>query len=225
MKRINRFIEKHRFKLLLIFTLSFLIFPAYIPNGRFLRMVTLLTITFVFFQCIFIVANRRRQWRWIYLIFFALVFLSWFQPLLKDNHYLELLRVVLVFFIFVLTIISMLHYIIKAEKVTSDVLIVSVVIYLLIGIFGGTLAMFLNAVYPGSYQFAHEDVHVSMVTMVYYAFITMTTVGYGDITPTMAETQTFGYLLALIGQFYIAMLVAFIMGKFLAHQETSPGKE
>jgi len=59
-----------------------------------------------------------------------------------------------------------------------------------------------------------------IVNFVYYTFITMSTVGYGDITPRIPETQTLAYFLSVSGQLYVAIIIAFLVGKLLMH----PGK-
>jgi voltage-gated potassium channel len=221
MKKIRQFIEKHRFKLLLILTLTFLIFPAFFKPGFLLTLITLLTITFVFLQCLFIVTNRQKKYNWMFVLFFLVVFLTWSEIFFGINNYVSSIRTLLYFIFFISTILSLIKYIIKAERVTGDVLTVSVVSYLFIGILGGTISLFLYNYYPDAFNFAYPKEVVTLMEMTYFAFITMTTVGYGDITPARTETQTFAYLLAVTGQLYIAMLIGFIMGKFLVHQESS----
>lgn len=49
----------------------------------------------------------------------------------------------------------------------------------------------------------------------YYSFITMSTVGYGDIIPRIPETQTLAYVISITGQLYVAIIIAFLFGKFL----------
>jgi hypothetical protein len=48
--------------------------------------------------------------------------------------------------------------------------------------------------------------------LIYYRFVTLTTVGYGDITPVSPPARTLTWLEAMMGQFYIAVLVAFLVG-------------
>ena len=45
-------------------------------------------------------------------------------------------------------------------------------------------------------------------SMIYYSFVTMTTLGYGDITPKIQVAATLAYVQALIGQLYVAILIA-----------------
>ena len=44
----------------------------------------------------------------------------------------------------------------------------------------------------------------------------MTTLGYGDLTPVRPLAQTAAYLEAIVGQFYVAVLVAWLVGKYLS---------
>jgi hypothetical protein len=195
--------------------------PAFLPQGPVLKLITLLSITFVFLQCLFIVTNRQKKYNWMFILFFLLMFLTAWDIFFQLHPILNFFRILFYFIFFISTIVSLVRYIIKAERVTGNVLTVSVVIYLLMGILGGSTAMFLFALYPDAFNFANPADQVNLLKMTYFAFITMSTVGYGDITPARTETQTFAYLTALIGQFYMAMLIAFIMGKFLSHQESS----
>jgi voltage-gated potassium channel len=221
MKKIKNFVEKHRFKLLLILTLFFLVVPAFVQQGPLFKFIIFLTITSVFLQSLFIVTNRQKKYNWMFIIFFMLIFLTGLDIFFEINIYINFFRVLLYFIFFFSTILSLVRYIIKADKVTGDVLTVSVAIYLLIGVLAGSAAMFLYGVFPDAYHFAYPEEKVTLLQMTYFAFITMTTVGYGDITPARTETQTFAYLLAVTGQLYVAMLIGFIMGKFLVHQESS----
>jgi uncharacterized membrane protein len=53
----------------------------------------------------------------------------------------------------------------------------------------------------------------------YMAFITLTTVGYGDVTATSHLTRSVAILIGLAGQLYMTILIAMLVGKFLASQE------
>ncbi|MBW2372194.1 MAG: two pore domain potassium channel family protein, partial [Deltaproteobacteria bacterium] len=47
-----------------------------------------------------------------------------------------------------------------------------------------------------------------------YSFVTLTTLGYGDITPVHPLARTFSYLEAVVGQLFLAVLVATLVGRF-----------
>jgi voltage-gated potassium channel len=90
--------------------------------------------------------------------------------------------------------------------------------YLLLGMAWGVLYSMLDTAWPGSFEVGdrlaaqvqadHSRIHV----FTYYSFITLTTVGYGDVTPLSAPARTCAWLEALTGQFYLAVLVAGLVG-------------
>ena len=65
------------------------------------------------------------------------------------------------------------------------------------------------------------------MTSFYFTVTTITTVGYGDMSPVTTEAQTFATLEAIIGQVYLTILVARLVGMYLVNQSvdnTSSGK-
>jgi hypothetical protein len=59
----------------------------------------------------------------------------------------------------------------------------------------------------------------------YYSFTTLTTVGYGDVTPLSTAARTCAWLEALTGQFYLAVLVAGLVGALLSGKSESGDAE
>jgi hypothetical protein len=53
----------------------------------------------------------------------------------------------------------------------------------------------------------------------YFSFVTMTTLGYGDILPVSAIARGLAYLQAVAGQFYIAVLVAGLVGAYIGERQ------
>jgi voltage-gated potassium channel len=86
---------------------------------------------------------------------------------------------------------------------------------LLSGIIGASLSMICYRIYPDAYNFPVYIERPDFVNFLYYSFITMSTVGYGDITPRIQETQTLAYIISVAGQLYVAIIIAFLIGKFL----------
>jgi hypothetical protein len=99
--------------------------------------------------------------------------------------------------------------------------------YLLLGMAWGVLYSMLDALWPGSFaigerlaaQVQAEESHIYVFT--YYSFITLATVGYGDVTPVSPAARTFAWLEAITGQFYVAVLVAGLVGALLSKKQES----
>jgi voltage-gated potassium channel len=53
--------------------------------------------------------------------------------------------------------------------------------------------------------------------MVYFSLVTLATLGYGDILPSSPFTQMLAVLEAVIGQLFMTVLVAWLVGMFISH--------
>ncbi len=59
-----------------------------------------------------------------------------------------------------------------------------------------------------------------LVGYVYFSFVTLSTLGYGDITPGNLLTGTFTYIEAILGQLYLAIMMARLVGLYIANRQT-----
>ena len=93
----------------------------------------------------------------------------------------------------------------------------AICVYLLIGLCWALMYSALEHVQDDSFQIAHRTMTVSLkdgreVTsysqMVYFSFVTMTSLGYGDMTPRTPAAQTLTWMQAVLGQLYLTVLIA-----------------
>ncbi len=107
---------------------------------------------------------------------------------------------------------------ILVKLVTGDVIFGAVCGYLLLGIIWSLLYSAVETASPGSFDLPARggaDVVAGRPdggVFNYYSFITLATVGYGDVTPATPLTRTLAWLEAITGQFYLAILVAGLIG-------------
>ena len=112
----------------------------------------------------------------------------------------------ILFFLFV--IINLLRFVLNAPSVDTEVLCASISAYLLLG-FTWALAYWLVAeLVPNAFAFSNGDKSLKGFNGVYYSFITMCSVGYGDITPVAKVARMLAAAEAVTGSLYIAVLVA-----------------
>ena len=119
----------------------------------------------------------------------------------------------MLFFIF--TVIVILNYLFKEKEITADVIIGSICAYLLIGMVWAFVYAILENLQPGSFQIP-EELGADLSYFTYYSFVTITTLGYGDITPLTASARSLSLLEAIMGQLYIAVLIARLVGIHIA---------
>jgi voltage-gated potassium channel len=117
----------------------------------------------------------------------------------------------------------------RRQALSLDAVFGTVCGYLLLGMAWGVLYSMLDTVWPESFQIGDRlaaqvqagDSRIHLFT--YFSFITLMTVGYGDITPLSASARTCAWMEALTGQFYLAVLVAGLVGAFLS-KKPDPGE-
>jgi len=98
----------------------------------------------------------------------------------------------------------------------------SICIYLLLVICWAITYEFLQLLTPGSFNGLDQAIQGSQFDeFVYFSLVTITTLGYGDITPGNLVAGFFAGMEALVGVFYIAILVASLVGDFMAHREVA----
>lgn len=106
------------------------------------------------------------------------------------------------------------------KEVTADTIRGGIAVYLLVGIFWALLYGMLLLFNPQSFSLKPP---VEFIELVYFSFTTLTTLGYGDISPITGVARNLAVMEALFGQLYIAILVARIVGLSLMRQ--SPDDE
>ncbi|MGH7849144.1 MAG: ion channel, partial [Thermodesulfobacteriota bacterium] len=100
----------------------------------------------------------------------------------------------------------------KSREVTSEILFASVCVYLLIGLTWATLYIFIDYVYPNSFIDTSDQIAINAPRFLFFSYITLTTTGYGTLTPTSDPARSLAMLEAIIGQLYLAILVARLVG-------------
>lgn len=125
-------------------------------------------------------------------------------------------------------IFGLLRSIFSARHVSADVLIAGVTIYLLLGTIYVPIYTQLEVAFPGSFAMntAMSDVGYASLLwtrFLYFSYMTLTTLGYGDITPLTGVTQALAVSEAIIGVLYIAVLMARLVGVYSADiQQSEP---
>ena len=114
-----------------------------------------------------------------------------------------------------------LQDVLRAEKVTGQKVCGAICVYLIFGLIWADLYTWLAAVDPAAFSGAvSEDVPFS--EMLYFSFVTLTTLGYGDFSPAGDVGRTLAVVEALLGQLYLVTVIAVLVGS-LGRTALRPG--
>ena len=104
-------------------------------------------------------------------------------------------------------VVLILVQVFRAGPITAHRIEGAVAVYLLFGLLWGCAYRFVWLAVPGSFVMATGSASDPMV-LYYFSFVTLTTVGYGDILPVAPVARALATLEALVGQLYPAILIA-----------------
>ncbi len=160
--------------------------------------------------------SRLRPFLWIaWGLSVAASILTWL-PFPVDAHSIEF------FFFGVLLsgcVYGILRYVFRSTRVTVDSIFGAIAAYLLIAAIFGILDMLLLHRDPASFRIPDADPSkpgVLRSDLLYFSLVTLVTLGYGDIVPVTPLARMVAAFEGVVGQFYVAAVVAMLVGRFIA---------
>lgn len=167
--------------------------------------------------------SRKKKLMWIAVALLVLAVsifgASFFQRNPDENLSLRLL----IYFIFYAMITyEIINQVWQADHVDNTVIIGVMSGYISLGLISFFLFMAVEIHHPGSFRGAlldNSDFQMRADGIMYYAYITLMTIGYGEIIPASTIAQKAAVLTGLIGQFYLVIITAIVVGKYLKHSD------
>ena len=120
-----------------------------------------------------------------------------------------------------IAIVFTLRQVVFGTEMTFNRLVGAVCVYLLLGTIWAFTYSLVDALSPGSFTgISPQEGRGWDSDWLYFSFVTMTTLGYGDISPVSASARVLAYMQAVFGQFYVAILVAGLVSGYISTRQT-----
>jgi hypothetical protein len=114
-----------------------------------------------------------------------------------------------------------LRSLIRARAVTSNEILGTLSLYLMIGLIWAFVYILLEYLVPGSFGSSSQVFYSERTSpFVYFSFVTQASLGYGDITPQLPLASRMVVLQAVMGQFYVAVVVAYLIAVFISQRNS-----
>jgi hypothetical protein len=211
----HRVLERFRFRRfstvqLLIALAVLLICAPFVEELEGGRLILSVLFSLVLLAAVFAVADRKR------ILAIALVlavpaitarWVSYFRPDVIPPAVFLVCALLLLAFV----IGHLLQFVLRAPVVNVEVLCASIAAYLMLGLTWTVAYWLVDQVTPGGAFSFNTDRSVQSMNGfngIYFSFITLSTVGYGDITPVSRAARWLAALEAMTGLLYIAVLIA-----------------
>ena len=190
-----------------------LILSAILEGHKYGYLVINIASTIVFILGIYAAGRNKRN-----VIILIILGLPWFLSEWIFTKSPETIFASVLFFLFITGTIT--DHILHFEKVSTDTLYEAVCVFLLLGLLWTSIYGFLEYVSPGIIFVNNNTEAVNFLTtneIIYYSYATLTTLGYGDITALTSEGRIISVLEAIVGQLFIAFLVARLVAIYTAN--------
>jgi hypothetical protein len=215
--------RENRFLFLFIAVLCYLLaFPFLQPFVHF-RLVLSLTLTFVLISAVYAVSGHKRTTIIASVLAVIWGLLQWASNIVQ-GPVLEVADSSIAILFLGYIIYKALIFFGQSKKVDFNIVSASVVVYLLMALLWAETYTLIEIASPGSFNFAVTINDAGGSRFTYFSFVTITTLGYGDIIPASNMARVAAMVEAFVGQVYLVVLVARMVGMHLAQSLNTPEK-
>jgi voltage-gated potassium channel len=182
-----------------------------IENNRTLELLEFSSIILLFISLLSL--NTERKWGKFFLAIIGFMLIVVIFRSVTGIHYFEYsyLGFLLIFYIAAAWIVG--ENVLLTGEVDLNIVTGSVALYLLIGLIWSILYAILLEFSPNAFNGIEAGPwYDNMSVTTYFSFVTLTTLGYGDISPVKPLSEVLVILEAVVGMFYMAVIVASLIG-------------
>ncbi|MEH6588043.1 MAG: ion channel [Halioglobus sp.] len=200
--------------LLLLLLSSALVDSVQIAQGLMLVEAVVLITQIVAYQSL----DFGRKWRYFVIAMFLLIAVSNSLYRFSDVAEAPLIALSFTLIFYVVVAYTIARKVLFPSKVDANIVVGALAIYILLGLIWATLYLITLEFFPHAFNgIDHIYWGDNFSNALYYSYVTMTSVGYGDITPAIALSRTLAYLQAIVGSFYMAVVVASLISARRGH--------
>lgn len=176
----------------------------------------------IFFSAILLstviaVSERRRDVIISLCLGLPMVLLMWRESVIDPPLFLRIIGLVFGMLFMAYVVVVIFLFIQRQTKVTGELLYSAVTVYILMGLVWYFIFQIIETIEPGS--FSKAELKGGQNAFLYYSYVTLTTLGYGDITPLTSKAYAFTILEAILGQLYLVTQVAWLVGLYTSESQ------
>ena len=236
--RLAGFLSENRFVLLFCSLVFFLISAPIVQelrdrlHSRLPNIVEVCAVMLVLTTAVLSMTNNRRWNLYALGLGVPAIILGLF-PVAALSETIEAIRTVLEITFLVWVILALLLHVFSTQRVTANTLFAALCVYLLLGAVWALAFGLVDLIDPSAFAVTSRGGPTLVFrsggritnTAIYFSFTTLTTLGYGDIVPRTPTAQMLAAMEAIVGQLYLAVLVARLVGLHISHSMKEPAGE
>jgi hypothetical protein len=208
---LKSFLFKRRFFFLLIMLLAMLVIVPFLGDYSRFQFVVDIVVTGIFIAAMYAISDKKYNlFLALFLVIpmFADIWVDYFSSAEKTLVVSQICGILFIGF----AIFNIIHFMLKQKEVTREMIYAAVVVYLLMALLWSNVYQLLETFAPGSFGMPDGQMQNDRLLFLYFSLVTITTLGYGDMTPLTDRAAGLASVEALTGQIYLVVLVAWLVG-------------
>lgn len=227
----THFFYLHRFAILFALLCAVILIPPYFQDTHWVGEVWRGLFTCVLFWALYTIAGTRHVLLLGVIMLLPTASSTWLATL-NLNMTLDLFDNLTTIVYFGLITFYMGRFILNCRTVTIEVIFAAMCLYIILAILWAAIFTNIHLYYGDAFTFYGVSAEAAGITkenlfatMVYYSFITLSTLGYGDIIPVHRVAQNWAAMGAMMGQFFIAIVMARLVSLYTVVNSDQVEKE
>ncbi|MBQ0736162.1 ion channel [Aquimarina celericrescens] len=217
-------IYPYRFELFLFSQLAIL-FGSLIVRGDFFEVILSPILFLLNLLAGIVLISQKKKLMWFFIALLITAGIVFWAELFEEkrNKLLAFINMGVSFLFYTTVTYEIISQVWRTKIVTKNVIFGLISGYISLGLVSFFICLSIEMTYPGSFEGLKATINQPKILterLMYYSYITLMTIGYGDIVPISSLAQKAAILIGMLGQFYLVILTAIVVGKYINHNNS-----
>ena len=210
---------KYRFEIFFFTIIIILFSPGFLLDNTLSNLLNQVAFVLNFLAGI-VLLSKNKKLMGLFFLLMGIVLILIIREYISDKtiNFLEYIKLACYFTFYVIVSFELIKQVVKSKVINKNVIIGLMCGYICIGLVCFFGFFTIELIHPGSYNGIDFDLPniEKKGALLYFSYVTLLTIGFGDITPATEVSQKITLLTGFLGQFYMVILTAIIVGKYIS---------
>jgi len=218
---------KFGFALLFFCMIALLLIPGYFEDQETVGAASRWTLSLISIASLYLIAYRFHELLMGIVLVVPTLVINWWSGLLSIQGTAYIASGLYILFLCYIGFF-ICRFLFETEEISMDMVFAALCLYMYIGLIWMFIYVIAEVNRPGSFSFPTEmptapDAYINSLwnNFSYFSFVTLSTLGYGDVTPLSRFTRAWAILEAVIGQLYLAVVVARVVALYIVNRRNN----
>ena len=218
---------KFGFALLFSCLIALLLIPGYFEDQETVGAASRWMLSLISLASLYLIAYRFHELLIGIVLVVPTLVMNWWIGLLSPHSTVYIASGLYILFLCYIGFF-IIRFIFETEEISMDMVFAALCLYMYIGLIWMFIYVIAEVSRPGSFSFPTElpadpDAYINFLwnNFSYFSFVTLSTLGYGDVTPLTRFARAWAILEAVIGQLYLAVVVARVVALYIVNRRNN----